>query len=584
MYHLGIRQIITTLYNSRESSIGGTLIAGRNALDLNYYLALADSIFYFFYKFIVIIFTAAAVWFGCERNKFYYPFTPNKIILVCVILLSALFLAGTINNGHDWGSDFAGYITQAQSITTGTIKDFIIQNRFIIQNSFRTMGPVAYPWGFPLLLAPIYAVFGLNITALKSIGAVCYLLFLFTMFYGFRRTHAPFWLFVLLCIFAFNPGMISFSNQVLSDIPFLFFSTLSVILIGKTTDSRTCIISPVTDRLLTGTVIALSYTIRTNGILLTAVLLSSQLLRGACILFHRAPIVLENTRVNRRTILLQLLPYITMIVFLGIWHVLFPGGGASHLAELKQFSVPVLIKNIFYYTLLSSEFFKGIFSSAFSGQFADISACMLYGICSVLFVSGIIRRGVKEPYFILYIFYSFLMYSVWPIPQGLRFLFPILPFCASYVISGFEWVIDAGFRTKEKKILNIFVFTGLLLIIGYSAVSSGKHAYTNLSVRRSAASGPYSVCAQEMFSFITKKIACTEVIVFFKPRVMTMQTGRRAISLIQPDDHSRAGFLCWYKGNVSGQIPEEDLNRLIINKKASQVYENAEFGLYRLSF
>jgi hypothetical protein len=95
------------------------------------------------------------------------------------ISITALLFWSGLTNGHDWGDDFAAYIMQAKSITEGRHSEFIEANRFTIEQSSYPIGPVAYPWGFPVLLAPFYALFGLNMIALKSVSIICFLLFLF---------------------------------------------------------------------------------------------------------------------------------------------------------------------------------------------------------------------------------------------------------------------------------------------------------------------------------------------------------------------------------------------------------------------
>ncbi|PYV38351.1 MAG: hypothetical protein DMG09_12215, partial [Acidobacteria bacterium] len=78
----------------------------------------------------------------------------NKPIVV--IIIASLFLgASTLTRGHDWGDDFASYIMQAGSILSGRTREFVEHNSFTIFESSSQIGPVAYPWGYPLILSPI---------------------------------------------------------------------------------------------------------------------------------------------------------------------------------------------------------------------------------------------------------------------------------------------------------------------------------------------------------------------------------------------------------------------------------------------
>ena len=97
--------------------------------------------------------------------KNYENDTKLKVIFFLILLVSGSLLIGTITQGHIWGGDFAAYIMQANSIVEGNMQAYIDLNRFTIEQSSWPMGPIAYPWGFPLLLTPIYALFDNNIYA-----------------------------------------------------------------------------------------------------------------------------------------------------------------------------------------------------------------------------------------------------------------------------------------------------------------------------------------------------------------------------------------------------------------------------------
>ena len=91
------------------------------------------------------------------------PFLP-------VILISALLLhLGSLDGGHNWGDDFASYIRQAECIVQGSWEPFLSQNRFTIEQSDIVPGPLAYPWGYPLLLAGVILLAGQE----RTIRLIC---------------------------------------------------------------------------------------------------------------------------------------------------------------------------------------------------------------------------------------------------------------------------------------------------------------------------------------------------------------------------------------------------------------------------
>ena len=92
-----------------------------------------------------------------------------------IVLSTLIICLCTLNYAHNWGGDFSVYIMQVRSISQFSTGEFIENNRVTIEQSSTRIGPVAYPWGFPVMLAPIYATFGLHLFALKIIGILSYL-------------------------------------------------------------------------------------------------------------------------------------------------------------------------------------------------------------------------------------------------------------------------------------------------------------------------------------------------------------------------------------------------------------------------
>src|SRR5512141_1455057 len=129
-------------------------------------------------------------------------------LLILIIVLSLVLGLAVLNRGHDWGDDFASYIMQAKSIWTGTTQEFVQHNRFTIEESSIPLGPVAYPWGYPLILVPAYAVKGLSPLALKLPGLFLFLGFLACLFLiakdRLKRTESL----LFVALFAFNPLLV----------------------------------------------------------------------------------------------------------------------------------------------------------------------------------------------------------------------------------------------------------------------------------------------------------------------------------------------------------------------------------------
>lgn len=107
----------------------------------------------------------------------------RSALLSAVILGSLILGTLTLTRGHQWGDDFAWYILQARSILNGTTDEFMAQSTFTNTQSTTHLGPLAYPWGYPLILAPVYALRGISPLALKLPGLLFFAGFLVCLYF-----------------------------------------------------------------------------------------------------------------------------------------------------------------------------------------------------------------------------------------------------------------------------------------------------------------------------------------------------------------------------------------------------------------
>ena len=89
------------------------------------------------------------------------------------------------------------------------------------------------PFGYPLLLSPLIALFGQNILLLKFfsvlLAAASVLLFCVLI----RPLTVPLYWLSLCATFAVNPLLAAYSHLILSEVPYLFFSLLSLWLLQR---------------------------------------------------------------------------------------------------------------------------------------------------------------------------------------------------------------------------------------------------------------------------------------------------------------------------------------------------------------
>ena len=109
--------------------------------------------------------------------------------IACVLAsISGAFMLALMDSNHNWGGDFSQYIAQAQALINGTIPTQIANNTLMMSLNDFPYGPNVYPWGYPLLLAPVLAIFGENLAALKCVNIALFSLFIICFYcYVARR-------------------------------------------------------------------------------------------------------------------------------------------------------------------------------------------------------------------------------------------------------------------------------------------------------------------------------------------------------------------------------------------------------------
>lgn len=476
------------------------------------------------------------------------------ILLLVIIYLNFCYLTP----GQNWGGDFAQYILQAKSIVDGTQAEFLELSRFMFQNSLSPVWPVVYPWGVPLLLSPIYAIFGLNIFMFKMLNVLCFALFLITLWIGLKNKHPDHWRLLLVLLFGFNPVFLRFSNHIIADIPFLFISTLSVILIGKIVIEKRKIFSIFADHLVLGSVIAATMTIRGNGILILATLA----LTHAIVLFSETRKSFNLVSILKK-FKSEIVPYLTVFILLVIWNFFFQGGNRAYEAFALQFTPA----NLYHYLILPSEFF------------IDLKWFhWIYFATLPLMIFGMVKRFKSDYHVIIYICLTICLLLCWPSVFSFRFLFPIFPFYFSFVMTAVQ-----KNNLPRGKSLIIFI---KLAVIGFIMVSflivDGEEIINNLSLNQRIVSGPFEKSAQDMFRAVKEETSKNSVIIFCKPRVMNLMTNRKALLIDKISELDRGDFLCIIRNNLY-QIPEDEIQSLIKQQRLSLVYGSRNFQLYKIN-
>src|SRR6267142_96705 len=138
------------------------------------------------------------------------PIWISRLALSLILLFSAVLAVGFLNSYQNWGDDWAQYILQGKAILERSVLECIRQNAFITRESAVTPGPVAYPWGLPLLLALEGTLFSLNLHVFRLFNIAIFLLLILVMNQLARRFVSKTGALAVASMFAFNPVLLHY--------------------------------------------------------------------------------------------------------------------------------------------------------------------------------------------------------------------------------------------------------------------------------------------------------------------------------------------------------------------------------------
>jgi len=470
-----------------------------------------------------------------------------------IVLVSAGLGFFTLSRGHLWWDDFAGYLLQAKSILSWTMADFITHSTFTIQNSSYPPGPVAYPWGFPLLLAPVYSLVGLNPLALKLVGLFFYAAFVVCAAFLARTRLDEVDTLLLTGVLAFAPALIAANDLILSDIPFLAFSTLSLLLIERLPRPPG---SSGVAGVAAGAAIFMAFFLRSNGILLLAPLL-------LCLLSAAWP--------DWRLALKKAWPpVLTFSLLVGLQAVLFPGGQASYFSHFSLFSLPRLLDNVSYYLWLPASTFDQI-----------PGGVLLYPLLAVFMLVSLSKHWRRDIALYAYSLLTVALFVIWPERQGLRFIYPVLPVLLMAGFDGLRLTIAhlrLGWQARALGLMR--AFWGLVMLV--CLVISAQSAYQVMAGGREI-NGPFDTYSQQMYAFIREKTPVDSVIIFMRPRALRLFTERDSFMTQRCEDLVKGDFVVLHlKMDGNGQISPEQIGSCNPALKLETAYQNKRFIVYQI--
>lgn len=502
-----------------------------------------------------------------------------NLLIALIFVISSIVGILMINKGHTWAGDYAQYLMQGRALSTNQPEIAVNNIKFINNNSSVEHSANAYPWGLPLIHSLIHKlqpdIKRTEILSFKFVNYIFYALFLILLVFFYRRTRTSLHLLILFSLFAFNPYILGFYNNILTGIPFLFFSTISILWMQAIIINRQVITTPLIDPILLAFFMASAFFIRTNGILIPCTVLSIAFIPFILNRFNYSKNTFLSPKKNQlRTIIFSI---ILFIIFATLWRSAFPEGGSSHIKVLERITTESLLGNGAYYFFLPRDFFY------FLGK--QLST-VVYLAVLLLFCLGI-KRNIKTAYPILiYILLTYILYTVWPPRQGLRFLFPILPFLIDYALLGLR-ILILGIKSHitRLRITKISRLALFILIAGMLLYSSAKTARNISRSFAAEADDPYSEATKEACTYLKQNTPDNAVIIFYRPRVMLELTNKSSVMINKEDSLEKGDYLCINVGvtlESAQQFSAATIDKFIKEQRIKEVFKNKAFSIYKI--
>lgn len=440
-------------------------------------------------------------------------------LAVLVLLLPLCFVG--IRTHHDWGDDFAQYINQAKCIRIGEPAS---ETGYIYNTNNPMLGPAAYPGGFPLLLSPVYVLFGNNI-AVFNIYISLWLVFAGLIWYlVLRKYHNELTSVLVVVLIAWHPWVLEFKAEIMSEIPFMALTGLLLLMYqrGFMQYNKPKAKQSFVKALSMGIVAGLLLAIRLPGLAIIAAIFAYDFWANI-----NNNEIIKKPGIYANAVIVLIVGFITCFPIINYF---ISGIGFSELFTYSSNfkGEPILTtlqENLAYYTWLVQDFFQR--SKPTWKVFPLLTQALVLALC----VIGIVRQTVKNRPLLLWVFGAYMvLLLIYPYRgSGFRFLLPVAPIILHFAIEGFK-SIQWGFKLNTKiwaiglSILLIFQFLPEQIL----AIKNAPNHFA----------GPQEKESVEAFAYIKQQIPKDAVIVFAKPRALALYTGCKAFANHRADSVS----------------------------------------------
>jgi len=478
----------------------------------------------------------------------------GSILLSIIILFQIVIGYKTIDEGHNWGGDFALYIDESEAIIDGKFREFYQQNLFTVNNSHPTLAPIAEPIVTPIILAPFIYFFGTNCFILKYLMLLCYIGISISLWkiLNFTNINTPL---LKFCTIFFIISYWEFAfllETVNSDMPFLFFSLLSLLYFLKYTKYR-----KLKDLFLAISIGTICYFTRDAG----AAMSLAYLFVG---------FIEFKSDKKLFKILLFSIPIVSIIIFKTIAPTFNGNLFDDNLAKLNFNRLIGPLEG--FYSSTSENVLP--LNRLYKYELLKIGIWIVIAFGTIRIFNSYIRTSVTTSFFLF--FYSGYL-SIYMLCGGLEVRFFLILEVSALILfcNGLIHIFRES-RTPEKWIYTFFVLMSVEAT-AKDLVRINNWCFKDNYVFRDEVENP---SAQETWQFINRNTNPEDIIFFRKPTVLRLYTNRNSCVFLEDsifNNHPQSNFFqldaatC---GNVKNHLTQK-INR-------DTIFRNKNFTLIKL--
>jgi hypothetical protein len=498
--------------------------------------------------------------------------------LVLVALIGAVAFAYHLP-GVDWGDDFALYMRQAKGLALGNIGEVVGANRFAVENSgWSTFSPYSYPWGWPLLVAPLYALFGLDYGPVKVVEVLAFCIFLLCLYAIVRRRTGPLGATALVLLIGLSPSFVGATDTVLSDIPYLCFVGVTLWWLDRCHE-RGILAEPRHRLVVLGLLLAYTFNIRREGFSLVVALAALHVvLIGGRALRDRTGAALRD--VDWKAVAL---PYLTFAGAAAAFHLILPtvlmpataGTGLSNIPFRFKWQQDVLAEHV---GLKDFGLPVQLLGSPRAGHDA-LNLLMFLAVVGV--VARMLTRHREDVVLAAFLCTATFIVLVSPYQEG-RYLFTITPLLVYFAYQAIPTVAALA-APSSRWLIRGGAVAAATAVVGLALLNAAdtKHAIDYRRLYRPTVNGPEAPEARQMFTAVKTLTRGDDVILFFRARAMTLYTDRLAVQGSNLDQLlPRSDWYVMAKGSTYSQTlltDDEGASRGLL-----KTWENGSWVIWRV--